>query len=138
MSIKTSRPAPARSPEPSTGPRATGDHALRVRQDGGTYHGIAAVGLVPATVPGRLSSPLPPPRLRPPTALETRHRTRRRPRYPRARAPAEREGRVAAHERLTGDFTLEVPDVREGRGSRRSDNEHAGQAIGLIRDVTRI
>ena len=57
MSIKTSRPTPARSPQPSTGPHATGDHALRLRQDGGTYHGIAAVGLAPATVPGLLSSP---------------------------------------------------------------------------------
>src|SRR5580704_8410220 len=56
MRIKTSRPAPARSPQPGTGPRATGDHALCLRQDGGTYHGIAA-GLAPATVPGLLPSP---------------------------------------------------------------------------------
>jgi hypothetical protein len=57
MSIKTSRPTPVPLPQPSTGPHATGDHALRVRQAGATYHGIAAVGLAPATVPGLLSSP---------------------------------------------------------------------------------
>jgi hypothetical protein len=56
MSIKTSRPAPARSPQPGTGPHATGDHALRLRQGGGTCHGIA-IGLAPATVPGLLPSP---------------------------------------------------------------------------------
>ena len=56
MSIKTSRPTPAQSPQPGTGPHATGDHALRVRQDG-THHRIAAAGLAPATVPGQLSSP---------------------------------------------------------------------------------
>ncbi|HEV3295840.1 MAG TPA: hypothetical protein VG123_43250 [Streptosporangiaceae bacterium] len=55
MSIKTSRPTPALSPPPSTGPRATRDHALRLRQDGRTYPGIAA-GLAPATVPGLLPS----------------------------------------------------------------------------------
>ena len=70
MSIKTSRPTPARSPQPSAGPRATGDHALRLRQDGGTYHGIAAVGLDP----GHRARPAlqPPPRPR-------RHHHRRGP-----------------------------------------------------------
>jgi hypothetical protein len=57
MSIKTSRPTPAQSPQPSTGPHATGDHALRLRHDGGTCHGIAAAGLAPATVPRLLPSP---------------------------------------------------------------------------------
>jgi hypothetical protein len=56
MSIKTSRPIPAQSPPPSTGPRATRDHALRLRQDGRTSLGIAAAGLAPATVPGLLPS----------------------------------------------------------------------------------
>jgi len=56
MSIKTSRPTPARSPQPSTGPHATGDHALRLRQDG-NRHGITASGaFAPAAVPGPLSS----------------------------------------------------------------------------------
>ena len=55
MSIKTSRPTPAQSPQPSTGPHATRDHALRLRQDGnGTHNGIVAVGLAPATVHGLL------------------------------------------------------------------------------------
>ena len=38
-------------------------------------------------------------------------------------------------EHLTWDFILEVLDVLERHGYHRSDNEHAGQAIGLIRDV---
>jgi hypothetical protein len=41
-------------------------------------------------------------------------------------------------ERLTWDFILEVLDVMERHGYRRSDNQHAGQAIGLIGDVARI
>jgi hypothetical protein len=56
MSIKTSHTAPARAPQPSTGPLAARDHALRVRQAGGTCHGIAAVGLAPGTAPGLLPS----------------------------------------------------------------------------------
>ena len=56
MSIKTSRPTPAPLPQPSAGPRATGNHALRLRQDGGTYPAIAAAGLASATVHGLLSS----------------------------------------------------------------------------------
>ena len=56
MSIKTSRPTPAQPSQPSTGPHATRDHALRLRQDGRTYPGIAAAGLAPATVPGLLPS----------------------------------------------------------------------------------
>jgi hypothetical protein len=56
MSIKTSRPTPARSPQPGTGPRDIGDHAIRLRQAGGTCHGIAAAGLAPATAPGLLPS----------------------------------------------------------------------------------
>jgi len=40
-------------------------------------------------------------------------------------------------EHLTWDFILEVLDVMERHGYHRSDNEHAGQAIGLIRDVAR-
>ena len=56
MSIKTSRPIPAQPPQPSAGPRAAGDHALRLRQDRGTYHGTAAVGLAPATVHSLLPS----------------------------------------------------------------------------------
>ena len=41
-------------------------------------------------------------------------------------------------ERLTWGFILEVLDVMERHGYRRRDNQHADQAIGLIRDVTRI
>jgi len=56
MSIKTSRAAPAPRPLSSAGPRATGDHALRLRQDGGTYPGIAVAGLAPATAQSLLPS----------------------------------------------------------------------------------
>ena len=45
---------------------------------------------------------------------------------------------MADDERLTWGFILEVLDVMERHGYRRSDNEHTGQAIGLIRDVARI
>ena len=45
---------------------------------------------------------------------------------------------MADDERLTWGFILEVLDVMERHGYRRSDNEHAGQAIGLIGDVARI
>jgi hypothetical protein len=41
-------------------------------------------------------------------------------------------------ERLTWDFILEVLDFMERHGYRRSNNEHTGQAIGLIRDTARI
>ena len=41
-------------------------------------------------------------------------------------------------ERLTWGFILEVLDVLERHGYRRSDDQHTGQAIGLIRDVARI
>jgi hypothetical protein len=45
---------------------------------------------------------------------------------------------MADDERLTWDFILEVLDVMERHGYGRSDNEHTGQAIGLIGDVARI
>ena len=41
-------------------------------------------------------------------------------------------------ERLTWGFIIEVLDVMERHGYRRSDSEHTGQAIGLIRHVARI
>jgi hypothetical protein len=46
--------------------------------------------------------------------------------------------RHMADERLTWGFILEVLDVLERHGYRRSDSEHIGQAIGLIRQVARI
>ena len=45
---------------------------------------------------------------------------------------------MAGDERLTWDFILEVLDVMERHGYRHSNNEHTGQAIGLIRDTARI
>jgi hypothetical protein len=45
---------------------------------------------------------------------------------------------MADDERLTWDFILEVLDVIERHGYRHSNNEHTGQAIGLIRDTARI
>jgi hypothetical protein len=41
-------------------------------------------------------------------------------------------------DRLTWDFIREVLDVMERHGYHHNDNEHTGQAIGLIRDVARI
>jgi len=41
-------------------------------------------------------------------------------------------------DRLTCGFITDVLDVMERHGYHRADNEHAGQAIGLIRDVARI
>ena len=78
------------------------------------------------------------PRLPAPARLETRHRHRHRPRHPPARAPAEKERRMTDDDRLTWDLILEVLDVLERHGYHRSDNQHTGQAIGLIRDVARI
>jgi hypothetical protein len=50
----------------------------------------------------------------------------------------QKEGRMPDDERFTWGFLLEVLDVMERHGYHRSDNEHTGQALGLIRDVTRI
>ena len=50
----------------------------------------------------------------------------------------QKEGRMPDDERFTWGFILEVLDVMERHGYRRSDNEHTGQALGLIRDVARI
>ena len=52
--------------------------------------------------------------------------------------PHEKERHMADDQRLTWGFILEVLDVLERHGYRRSDSEHTGQAIGLIRDVARI
>jgi hypothetical protein len=41
-------------------------------------------------------------------------------------------------DRMTWGFILEVFDVLERHGYRRSDNQHTGQAIGLIRDVAHV
>ena len=41
-------------------------------------------------------------------------------------------------DRLTWDFIREVLDVMERHGYRRSDTQHTGQALGLIRDVAHI
>jgi plasmid maintenance system antidote protein VapI len=54
MSINAPAPASPLRTDPSppeTGPGAVGDHVRRLREDGGTYRGIAAAaGLAPATV----------------------------------------------------------------------------------------
>jgi len=41
-------------------------------------------------------------------------------------------------DRLTWGFITDVLDVMERHGYHHGDNEHTGQAIGLIRDVARI
>jgi hypothetical protein len=51
--------------------------------------------------------------------------------------PQEKERHMADDQRLTWGFILEVLDVMERHGYRRSDSEHTGQAIGLIRQVAR-
>ena len=45
---------------------------------------------------------------------------------------------MADDQRLTWGFILEVLDVLERHGYRRSDSDHTGQAIGLIRHLARI
>jgi hypothetical protein len=52
--------------------------------------------------------------------------------------PQEKERHMVNDQRLTWDFIIEVFDVLERHGYRRSDSEHTGQAIGLIRHVARI
>jgi len=49
-----------------------------------------------------------------------------------------KERHMVNDERLTWGFILEVLDVLERHGYRRSDSEHTSQAIGLIRHVARI
>jgi hypothetical protein len=58
---------------------------------------------------------------------------------PDIRPPARhhQEGHMTDDERLTWGFILEVLNVMERHGYRRSDNQHTGQAIGLIRDAAR-
>jgi hypothetical protein len=50
----------------------------------------------------------------------------------------QKERQMADDQRLTWGFIIEVLDVLERHGYRRSDTEHTGQAIGLIRQVARI
>jgi hypothetical protein len=57
---------------------------------------------------------------------------------PSALQQKQRERPMADDERLTWGFIIEVLDVLERHGYRRSDSEHIGQAIGLIRHVARI
>ena len=52
--------------------------------------------------------------------------------------PQKKERHMADDQRLTWGFIIEVLDVLERHGYRRSDSEHTGQAIGLIRQVARI
>ena len=49
-----------------------------------------------------------------------------------------RSARMPDDDRLTWGFITDVLDVMERHGYHRGDNEHTGQAIGLIRDVARI
>jgi transcriptional regulator with XRE-family HTH domain len=52
--------------------------------------------------------------------------------------PQEQERHMVNDERLTWGFIIEVLDVLERHGYRRSDSEHTSQAIGLIRHLARI
>jgi hypothetical protein len=45
---------------------------------------------------------------------------------------------MTSDDRLTWGFITDVLDVMERHGYHRGDNEHTGQAIGLIHDVARI
>ena len=49
----------------------------------------------------------------------------------------EQERYMADDQRLTWGFILDVFDVLDRHGYRRSDSEHTGQAIGLIRHLAR-
>ena len=51
---------------------------------------------------------------------------------------SKKEGHVPDDKRFTWGFILEVLDVMERHGYRPSDNQHTGQALGLIRDVAHI
>jgi transcriptional regulator with XRE-family HTH domain len=77
------------------------------------------------------------PRLPARVRLETRHRHRHRPRHPSARPP-QKESPMTNDDRMTWGFIFEVLDVLDRHGYRRSDNQHTGQAIGLIRDVAHV
>jgi len=50
----------------------------------------------------------------------------------------QRERHMPDDQRLTWGFIIDVFDVLERHGYRRSDSEHTGQAIGLIRHLARI
>ena len=52
--------------------------------------------------------------------------------------PQQKERHMADDGRLTWGFIIDVLDVLERHGYRRSDREHTGQAIGLLRQVARI
>jgi hypothetical protein len=52
--------------------------------------------------------------------------------------PQEKERPMADDQRLTWGFILEVFEVLERHGYRRSDSEHTGQALGLIRHLAGI
>ena len=52
--------------------------------------------------------------------------------------PQHKERHMADDQRLTWGFIIDVLDVLEHHGYRRSDSEHTGQAIGLIRHLARI
>ena len=58
--------------------------------------------------------------------------------HPSALPQQKKERHMADDQRLTWGFILEVLDVLERHGYRRSDSEHTSQAIGLIREVARI
>ncbi len=45
---------------------------------------------------------------------------------------------MTSDDRLTWGFITDVLDVMERHGYHRGDNEHTGQAIGLIRHVAHI
>jgi transcriptional regulator with XRE-family HTH domain len=50
----------------------------------------------------------------------------------------EKEKRMPDDERFTWGFILEVLDVMQRHGYRPSDDQHTGQALGLIRDAARV
>ena len=66
--------------------------------------------------------------------LETRHRHRHRPRHPSARPPPQ-EPPMTDDARMTWGFIIDVLNIFEPHSYRRSDDQHTGQAIGLIGDV---
>ena len=108
-------------------------HPLRARRRHRRPQARHRRELVRRRRPGR--RPARHPRLPAPPRLETRHRHRRRPRHP-ARPPPPPEGRrMTSDHRVTCGLILDILDALERHGYHRSDDLHAGRAIGLIGDL---
>src|SRR5258705_444741 len=130
-------PSQAGPPHPATGPGPARAHVRRLRQDGGTYRGIAAApGLGPPTVSDL--DPRPPPRpraARPPPGANPPPRPGPPPAPPPPPPPPWEEPPMTSDHRVTPGLIHDIVDVLERHGYCRSDDLHADRAIGLIGDL---